>query len=35
VPWDSVQVCSVDSLPEYDVREYQVVMRGRLKDPTR
>src|SRR5688572_5278488 len=29
VPWASIQVRNVDSLPQYDVREYQVVMRGR------
>jgi Fe2+ or Zn2+ uptake regulation protein len=30
VPWDSVQVCNIDSLQDYEVREYQVVMRGTL-----
>lgn len=34
VPWDRVQVCNVDSLAEFDVRNYQVVMRGSLKDST-
>lgn len=34
VPWDQVQVCNVDSLAEFDVRDYQVVMRGSLKDST-
>jgi Fur family iron response transcriptional regulator len=28
VAWDRVQVCSVETLREYDVRDYQVVMRG-------
>ena len=31
VPWDRVQVCNIDSLRDYDIREYQVVMRGKLK----
>jgi Fe2+ or Zn2+ uptake regulation protein len=31
VPWDRVQVCNIDSLRGYEVREYQVVMRGKLK----
>jgi len=29
VPWDAVRVSRVESLPGLDVREYQVVMRGR------
>lgn len=29
VPWDAVRVSQVDRLPGLDVREYQVVMRGR------
>ena len=29
VAWESLQVVKVESLPEFDVREYQVVMRGR------
>lgn len=29
VPWDAVKVNKVDQLPGFDVREYQVVMRGR------
>jgi len=29
VPWDSVKVARVESIPGYDVREFQVVMRGR------
>jgi Fur family transcriptional regulator, iron response regulator len=31
VPWSSLRVSSVDALDEYDVREYQVVMRGLRK----
>ncbi|HKO56501.1 MAG TPA: Fur family transcriptional regulator, partial [Thermoanaerobaculia bacterium] len=27
VPWDRVQVCNIDSLREYDIHDYQVVMR--------
>lgn len=33
VPWDRVQVCNIDSLRDYEVHEYQVVMRGKLKHP--
>jgi Fe2+ or Zn2+ uptake regulation protein len=29
VPWDAVKVTRVESLPGLEVREYQVVMRGR------
>ena len=29
VAWESLQVVKVESLPGFDVREYQVVMRGR------
>jgi Fe2+ or Zn2+ uptake regulation protein len=29
VPWDAVRVSRIDSLRGFDVREYQVVMRGR------
>ncbi|HEY0372581.1 MAG TPA: Fur family transcriptional regulator [Thermoanaerobaculia bacterium] len=32
VPWERVQVCNIESLHEYDVRHYQVVMRGKLKE---
>lgn len=35
VAWDRVQVCNVDSLREYNVHDYQVVMRGTLKDSRR
>jgi Fur family iron response transcriptional regulator len=30
VPWDRVQVCNIDSLRDFEVHEYQVVMRGKL-----
>jgi Fur family iron response transcriptional regulator len=29
VPWDAVRVAHIETLPGFDVREYQVVMRGR------
>ena len=32
VPWERVQVCNLDSLHDYDIRQYQVVMRGKLKE---
>lgn len=31
VPWERLQVCNVETLLEFDVRDYQVVMRGTLK----
>ncbi|MBK8232464.1 MAG: transcriptional repressor [Candidatus Eisenbacteria bacterium] len=31
VPWDAVSVDRVETLPGMDVREYQVVMRGRRR----
>ena len=31
VPWDTLQVKGEDSLKDFEVREYQVVMRGRKK----
>jgi Fur family transcriptional regulator, iron response regulator len=31
VPWDAVKVSRVDGLAGFEVREYQVVMRGRKK----
>jgi Fur family transcriptional regulator, iron response regulator len=31
VPWERVQVCNMDSLREYDIHDYQVVMRGTMK----
>jgi len=35
VPWDKVQVCNIESLRDYDVHDYQVVMRGTVKSPRR
>lgn len=35
VPWDRVQVCNIDSLREYEVHDYQVVMRGTMKKARR
>jgi Fe2+ or Zn2+ uptake regulation protein len=31
VPWDALSVSGQRSLPEYDVRDYQVVMRGQRR----
>jgi Fe2+ or Zn2+ uptake regulation protein len=31
VAWEQVQVCNVESIPQFDVQDYQVVMRGRRK----
>ena len=31
VPWLAVRVSKLDELPEFDVREYQVVMRGKRR----
>ena len=31
VPWDRVQVCNIESLHEFEVQDYQVVMRGRRR----
>jgi Fur family transcriptional regulator, iron response regulator len=28
VPWDKVKVCNIDRLRGYEIRDYQVVMRG-------
>jgi Fur family iron response transcriptional regulator len=33
VPWSALRVASVDSLDAYDVREYQVVLRGKRRTP--
>lgn len=33
IPWDSLVVSGVERLPNLDVREYQVVVRGRKKSP--
>jgi Fe2+ or Zn2+ uptake regulation protein len=32
VPWERVQVCNLETLHDYDIRQYQVVMRGKLKE---
>lgn len=34
VPWDKVQVCNIDALRGFEVRDYQVVMRG-VRKPSR
>jgi Fur family transcriptional regulator, iron response regulator len=31
VPWERVQVCNIESLHDYEVKHYQVVMRGKRK----
>jgi Fur family transcriptional regulator, iron response regulator len=31
VPWERVQVCNLESLQDYEIEQYQVVMRGKLK----
>lgn len=31
VAWSKVQVCNIENLNEYEIHDYQVVMRGRLK----
>lgn len=35
VPWNQVQVSNVKPLPGYEVHDYQVVMRGRRRPPSR
>jgi Fur family iron response transcriptional regulator len=35
VPWEALRVAGVDGLTGVDVREYQVVLRGRLKGKKR
>jgi Fe2+ or Zn2+ uptake regulation protein len=35
VPWEKVQVCNIESLREYDVQDYQVVMHGTKKGARR
>jgi Fe2+ or Zn2+ uptake regulation protein len=35
VPWDRVQVCNIESLREFEVHDYQVVMRGSVKPSRR
>jgi Fur family iron response transcriptional regulator len=31
VPWEALKVSRTETLPEYEVKEYQVVMRGRAR----
>jgi Fe2+ or Zn2+ uptake regulation protein len=31
IAWDRVQVCNIERLRGYEVRDYQVVIRGRKK----
>ena len=31
VPFEKVQVCNIETLQEYDIHDYQVVMRGTMK----
>lgn len=31
VPWSQVEVCSIESIGEYEISDYQVVMHGRKK----
>jgi len=33
VPWSKVKVSNVENLNEYEIHDYQVVMRGKLKAP--
>jgi Fe2+ or Zn2+ uptake regulation protein len=35
IPWDALQVNHVDALRGFDVREYQVVLRGRRSSARR
>jgi Fe2+ or Zn2+ uptake regulation protein len=35
IPWESLAVAGVDGLSGFDVREYQVVLRGKLKSRRR
>ena len=32
VPWERVQVCNLESLHDYQISHYQVVMRGKRKE---
>ncbi len=34
VPWERVQVCNIETLRDYEITHYQVVMRGKLKATT-
>jgi Fe2+ or Zn2+ uptake regulation protein len=31
VPWERVQVCNIETLQDYQVHQYSVIMRGKLK----
>jgi len=31
VPWNEVQVCNVENLNDFEIHDYQVVMRGKMK----
>lgn len=31
IPWDAIEVCRIDALEGLEVREYQVILRGRVK----
>ena len=31
VPWNQVEVCNIERLPEYEISDYQVVMHGRKR----
>ena len=35
VPWERVQVCNIETLQDYQVEQYQVVMRGKLRATTK
>ena len=35
IPWEKVQVCNIEGLRGYTIRDYQVVMRGTRKEPRR
>lgn len=35
VPFEKVQVCNIEALRDYEVHDYQVVMRGTMKSPRR
>jgi Fur family transcriptional regulator, iron response regulator len=31
VPWEAIEVCRIDALEGFDVREYQVIVRGTIR----
>jgi uncharacterized protein YbjT (DUF2867 family)/Fe2+ or Zn2+ uptake regulation protein len=31
VPWEAIEVCRIEALPGFDVREYQVILRGTVR----